>query len=166
MSGHRQAAAVLHGLAAEDRDLILAELPATDQAALQAYLQELRELGFEGGPDAVAPVAPAAGNPRDVLARAGLVPVQALLAAEPASLVGQLLALGPWSWADELLAQMPAARREAVQAAAAQRPAPALARFLLEDAARRLADSVPAAPAPGRRGLLKPLLRLVRPWTR
>lgn len=162
MSGHRQAAAVLHGLAEEDRALILAELPAADQATLQAYLQELQELGFEGGPGVVA--APA-GNARQVLERAAAPAMLALLAAEPASLVGQLLALGPWLWADELLAQLPAARRELVQAAAARKPAPAMERFLLDETARRLGeDAAPAQPA--RRGLLKPLLRLVQPWTR
>ena len=38
MSGHRQAAVALHGLAEEDRTLILAELPPADQATLQDYL--------------------------------------------------------------------------------------------------------------------------------
>ena len=141
MNGHRQAAAVLHGLAEHDRSLILAELPGADQTILICYLDELQQLGFEAGP-AIAIAGGASAQSQ--LALAPLQAMQAVLQNEPASLVGQVLALGPWPWSEELLAQMPAGRREQVSAvASAGQPAPARARFLVEELAARMADQSP-----------------------
>lgn len=177
MSGHRQAAVALHALAESDCDLILAELPAADQATLRGYLRELRELGFAAGPELGA-AAGKAGDP-DPLANADAAAMLAVFAHEPAALLGQFLSLRDWRWGAELLAMLPPSRREQVRAAmAAAMPAPARRRFLLEAAAQRLADSAapagarPAAGPLARLGtprkwpLVEPLLQRIALWTR
>lgn len=159
MSGHRQAAVALHGLAEEDRELILAELPPADRATLQDYLRELNELGFEGGPA----IASLAGDSPDRIADAPASALAAVFEHEPASLLGQFLALRDWRWRDELLQMLPATRRAQVSAVAAQgAPAPARARYLLAAVERRLAQTAAPVPAPR----LSLVSRWVRAWTR
>ncbi|NRR31463.1 hypothetical protein HSX11_14895 [Oxalobacteraceae bacterium] len=169
MSGYRQAAVALHGLAAEDRGLILAELAQADQSTLRAYLDELNELGFETqalDPGALAATVQAAAPAPDRLAGVSAQTMLALFEAEPAALVAQCLALRDWPWAAPLLALMTPARREAVRAAApAGARAPARERFLLQALSGRLAMLAPAPVQPPAT-LLAPLLRLVKSWTR
>lgn len=134
MSGHRQAAAALHALGSQDREQILAELPAADQQVLRAYLAELAALGFEGG--AIDTVQLAAGD----LATAAPAQLYSLLEHEPALLVAQVLALQEWRWRAGLLALFPAARQERIRAVGAQLPppGPARARYLRAALAARL----------------------------
>ncbi|PHV05349.1 hypothetical protein CSQ96_20850 [Janthinobacterium sp. BJB412] len=151
MSGHRQAAVALHALAGADRELILEQLPAGDQAALRGYLDELSALGFES-----------AGARADMLALTAATPVKAakaadlsaataatmfaLLQREPAALVAQVLALQQWAWGAGLLAMCAPARRQAIEAARVA-AAPARARFLRATLDARLAELTPPAVA-------------------
>ncbi len=160
MSGHRRAALALHAVADEDRDLILAQLPAADQQRLRDYLAELAELGIEGDCGGLdLPAAAPAGAA--LLAGASAPAMFAVLEHEPAALVAQLLALRDWPWAQPLLALYPASRRDAIRSARVV-PAPARDRFLLE----ALAATVAAPAVPVRASLLAPLRRLVAVWNR
>ena len=70
MSGHRHAALALYRLGAADQDLILAELPDTDQARLRGYLAELAELGFDHTlppPQVLSPVVHTPASAREQL---------------------------------------------------------------------------------------------------
>jgi len=158
MSGHRQAAAALHGLHELDRSLILEQLAPADQATLRSYLAELSALGFEA-----APLADIAPRQSAELATAPAAVIYSLLEHEPAALVAQVLAVQPWGWRDELLALCTPARRIAIGAVQVT-VAPARSRFLLESLRSRLAD---AAPVTLRR--VTPLTRLlcwVKSWRR
>lgn len=144
MSGHRQAAVALHALAESDRALILAELPAADQATLRAYLEELRQLGFEGGAAAAEVLNAAASRGAaapDRLIDASAQQMYALLEHEPAGLIAQLLALQDWPWSADLLACFAAPQRQQIVACAPPpgAAAPARDRFLREQVAQRLA---------------------------
>ncbi|MTV41456.1 hypothetical protein [Duganella radicis] len=166
MSGHRQAAAALHGLLEEDRGLIIAQLPPSDQDTLRNYLAELDALGFDStGLDLGIAPAPAAPD----LATASAATMYRLLEAEPASLVAQVLAARQWRWADGMLALCPQARREAIRAVPL-RQAPARTRFVLEALAARLAeDAAAAGEANGRKASasrLPSFLRRVAAWRR
>ncbi|MRW94172.1 hypothetical protein GJ699_29785 [Duganella sp. FT80W] len=161
MSGHRQAAAALHGLASDDRQLILDQLPPADQQTLRDYLAELDALGFEGmEPDLLKPTT---GAPDVASAKSELI--YAILAHEPAALVAQILAIRAWRWADGLLALYPPAKRDAI-CGVSVRAAPARDRLLLEMLTARLHAGAASVPLPRRHSALAPLLRLVRPWRR
>lgn len=167
MSGHRQAAAALHGLADADRELILAALPRADQSALRLCLQEMTELGFESGIGSNLPqtVEPVSTDDSGRLSEAEATAMYVLLEHEPAVLIGQCLALGDWLWREDMLARFSPARREVILAAAARAPAPARARFLLAALEKRLAAVTPP-PAPVRGGFFGSLLRTATLWTR
>jgi hypothetical protein len=180
MSGHRQAAAALHGLAAQDRRAILAELPEADRDILRSLLAELTELGFERTPDiAAAPAAAVDENEdgaaaRRALRRASPAAMLAVLGHEPASLQACVLALDSWPWAAGFLELLPQSRRmlvaESLRAGLAA--APARTRFLLESVATKLPD-VPdtanggaRARSGSRMGSIARTLRGIVPWTR
>ncbi|KQQ96173.1 hypothetical protein [Massilia sp. Leaf139] len=186
MSGHRQAAVALHGLAAQDRRAILAELPETDQDILRGLLAELAELGFEHTPGiaaAMAEPAPRAaaqddGKPdaamRRTLRHASPAAMLAILGHEPASLQACVLALDSWPWANGFLELLPQPRRmlaaESLRAGIAA--APARSQFLLESVAAKLADmpgtaaaGTPARTEPRLSALARTLHRFA-PWTR
>ncbi len=168
VSGHRQAAVALHALAAVDRESILQQLPAADQAALRGYLGELRALGFESaGATADVLALAAATAPAKVadLSSATARTMFVLLQDEPATLVAQVLALRPWPWSAALLAMCPPARREAIEAVRVD-AAPARDNFLRVALAARLAELAPSvvvAAAPGR---WRRLRDMVASWTR
>jgi hypothetical protein len=170
MSGHRQAAVALHALAGADRELILEQLPAGDQAALRGYLDELSALGFES-----------AGARADMLALAAAAPTKAakavdlsaataptmfvLLQHEPATLVAQVLALQQWAWGAGLLALCAPARREAIEAARVV-AAPARGRFLRAALDARLAELTPPAVVAALPSGWRRMRDMVASWTR
>jgi uncharacterized membrane protein len=169
MSGHRQAALALYGLAEDDQRAILSELPAADQTVLRALLDELAELGFDkaANGDLAAPAAPAAGDAASALMQATPSAMQAVLRHEPASLVAQLISLRRFPWADAFMELMPSHRRVLVAEALRANVAIASAReqFLLESASAALrglppgpaGPVVPAAPS---------ILSRLRAWIR
>jgi hypothetical protein len=177
MSGHHHAALALYRLGAADQDLILAELPDSDQARLRGYLAELAELGFDQTvpapppPQVFSPVVHTPASAHEQLRIAPAAAVAALLAGEPPGLVAQLLAGDSWPWQDELLALLEPARRTQVQRALEARRgqgAPACTALLVEAMAPRLAASVSAAaPAVQKlRARMSLLFGKVRAWTR
>lgn len=146
MSGFRQAALALYGLAARDQKLILAQLPAEERRILRAHLAELATLGFDpaladAGPAPRAAAAPVAvPTAFDQLAGAGAAAMLEILEHEPATLVAQFMQIKDWPWAADFIDLLPAPRRAlvrgALQAEAVQ--APARQRFLLEAVAAAL----------------------------
>jgi hypothetical protein len=172
MSGHRRAAVALHGLNAEDRKWMLAELPAADQQILQQYLDELDELGFSYGPElavdlAASPVTSPVTKPvksdksdeseniappgaLQQLQKACAEQVLVCLQDEPASLIARLLALHDWPWREALLTQMSALARQRVRTLLADpvvnSHAPMLDEFLLDAVAARLRTQSFVAP--------------------
>ncbi len=164
MSGHRQAAVALYSLAARDQELILAELPADDQALLRDYLAELAELGFDKSAVTGAPAAANDGALVDARARlmaASPAAVLTVLAHEPATLVAQLLSLGQWPWAPQLLDLLTPARRKLVRDAMDMNPsaAPARDQFLIDAISRAL-------PAPVSTQAVAPSTTRWFSWTR
>ncbi len=160
MSGHRRSAVALHGLNANDRQWMLAQLPAADQQILQQYLNELDALGFCYGPELADELKsesqpPAAMPPvRPLLAleqvqQASAQQMRLCLQEEPASLVARLLAQHEWVWQDALLAQMSALARQRVRSLLAETmaPAPMLDEFLLNAVAARLREPGLLAPS-------------------
>lgn len=148
MSGPQRAAVALYALAAEDRELILAELPPQDQEQLRRQLREMHELGFEQGavPMLEKAAAPAVGK-ADALAQADAAVLFGILEHEPAALVAEVLALREWRCRDALLQQFPAARRSAISVAAAGRQASApVRREWLEQALRQRLAAVGKTP--------------------
>jgi hypothetical protein len=156
MSGTRRAALALYALTDADREQILGDLAASEQAALRGHLQELQELGFErASAPLLRPLAPARtpaapASAAEVIDAAPAAALYAILQDEPLSLLKPLLAVRRWRWQAELLALFPAARRVALQAASTSTVAPALEQFLLRTLAQRLqaGSAMPLAAAP------------------
>lgn len=165
MSGHRRAAVALHGLKAEDRQWMLAELPAADQQILQQYIDELDALGFSYGPELAVDLAAKpitkpvkADEPENIappgalqqLQKASAEQMLACLQDEPASLIARLIALHDWPWREALLTQMSALARQRVRTlladSVANAPAPMLDDFLLDAVAARLREQSFIAP--------------------
>lgn len=184
MTAIRRAAAALYGLHQDDRDAILSELSSAEQASLRAALAELESLGFvrsvaamlDNDEPAAAPGpaptrADAATDTGDVLVRHLMAQdadrMQRVLAAEPVSLVAELLQMAAWPWAESFLQGLTARRRQQVRDLLLGQSAfpAARRRWLLQTVAQRLdalppeADAAPARPA---RPILHPFRWL--PW--
>ncbi|WP_300759393.1 hypothetical protein [Janthinobacterium sp.] len=172
MSGHRQAAIALHGVGATDRKLILAELSSSDRATLTAYLDELKDLGFDGADAAeVLPSAPSpapAATSLDRIAAAAPATMFAIFQQEPASLTAQFLALQDWPWAPAMLDLFPAMQRERIRAArpSLAHEAPARRRFVFDAVLAQVEGSIHQAPSAQRASRLALLWHRVRSWTR
>lgn len=118
----RHAALLLHAMPESDRTWALGQLPQPQQALLTGLLQELQELGIPQDrrliDEAVEAMAASQTQEPTSLSRLDPVGVQALgvlLGKEPALLVARLLACGPWTWEDELLARLAPAQRRQVE---------------------------------------------------
>lgn len=180
-AGARCAALAVHALGTDDRNWLLHQLDAAQRDTLQEHLGELQQLGVPADrrmlhqalalhvvPAAPQPTAAAAshtlsaapGGARNDLDRlatldgAGVAALAALLAHEPAALVACLLQMRAWSWAPELLQQLPPVVRQRVSTPLPVRPnsaAPRRDAALLRTLCQRLdAAAVPhAAPAVG-----------------
>lgn len=160
MSGARQAALTLHALPAGDRGWMLAQLPETQRAALQAMLDDLASLGIPADsqlvleaatPTArpfepkVAPVLTEAGAGSDIesIRSANAERLYAVLADEPVELIAMLLSLEDFVWRHELLAMLLPPKRGAIQKRTARPLAPALSAAVAACIARRLRDLAP-----------------------
>lgn len=129
MSGHRKAALALHALAVEDRDLIFAALPVADAQRLRTLLAELDELGFVPEVTQLA-LTPAfdelaastradeqsAAQPIALVKAASPDAISAILAHEPASLIGVLLSIERWPWERAFLSGLSGEKRVNVEA--------------------------------------------------
>ncbi len=164
MSGHRQAAVALHGLASEDREAILAELADSEKATLRAYLDELSALGFDAELPAETVLPQRSRSVQERINAASAAQLIDVFGQEPASLVGQFLALHHWAWRDEFLSLLSPQRREQVRAAQSDDvPASARARYLL-DAVSASLDQSPVPPPKALFAMVNQLHRRVRAW--
>ncbi|MFZ6646134.1 hypothetical protein ACO0LO_10485 [Undibacterium sp. TJN25] len=153
MSGHRQAAVALHGLSRQDKDWILNELPSGDRELLQQYLDELEELGFSNEDasgydfaEQLAFTAPkGALSAIEHLRTASSMQMFQILEGEPASLIGRVLAIEGWNWADACVGMFSSVRQEQIRLAKSQRSEIPLAQkdFLLNTLGARLAALAP-----------------------
>lgn len=173
MSGHRQAAVALHGLAEADLDLILGALPPTDQAILRGHLRELTDLGFDEAEPEARWLKPADSMPQpgaeQRVAAASAGAMLALLEQESAPLIAQVLALRDWPWAGALLERWPRrAHLGALQLSAAGSICIGVAKrdFLLQELATRLAASHLTESARPGDSILSAMLRRAKSWTR
>lgn len=161
MSGLRQAALVLHGLADADRAWMLGQLPPEQAAPVRELLTELRELGIPHDPGlatqalasdpvhAIRTRAPQAANdPFALMRTASVDQVQRALEGESQGFVAVLLVASDWPWyRDFLAAQEPARMRALVDLVRGQPGGPRLRTQVVAAVATRLRDR-PAAPAP------------------
>jgi len=137
-TGARQAALLLHSLAADDREWMLGHVTAGQRAELRELLQELTVLGLQpdramladtlhaldadasGTTQAPAAAASGAAHTADTeWERVRDLPFESVtrvLLAEPDRLIASLLRLGPWPWQAQLFARMTTARQQNLQA--------------------------------------------------
>jgi hypothetical protein len=150
----RQAALSLHALCKEDRDWILAYLPAEQASALRPLLIELRELGIPADAGLVGPLLAAPAS-QDASELAGDAPdagsfsaLARMLESEPAEVAAALLTDETWPWRSQLLGAFSSAFANDVRkSAAAVVCAPALQAAVRQAIDRRLhqlRSSVPA----------------------
>jgi hypothetical protein len=160
MSGLRQAALVLHGLADADRAWMLGQLPPEQAAPVGELLAELRELGIPHDPafasqalasDPVHAIrarpAAAANDPAARMRAASVEQVQRAVEGESQGFVAVLLVAGDWPWyRDFLAAQEPARMRALVDLVRGQPGGPRLRAQVVAAVAQRVRDigSVPA----------------------
>jgi hypothetical protein len=184
MMGIRRAAATLYGLHQDDRETILAELSSVEQAELRSALAELEALGFARsigamfGTDEPGPLANAlpaasedAGDAGDVWTRRLMTEddnrMHRVLALEPASLIAELLQLGPWPWAEPFLHRLDVRRQQQVRDLLFSNGAfPAARRcWLLRSVVAQL-EALPAEPSTASPSRVRSTLRPLRwlPW--
>lgn len=157
MKMYRKAAVFLHGLAAADRDWLLARLDGPQRAVLDELLDELSALGIPRTPSVLGDVgrlrfedqfenqeeAPLyAGAPAHVAALAAATPqaLWSILEHQPDAIVSAVLSAEAWPWRDALLERMPALRRASVErrTAGSDAPTPKALDALLRTVARCL----------------------------
>ena len=148
MIGHRRAAVALHALDGKDRRWVLAALPVQDKAVLTEYLDELNALGFEQdgmmSERLLAEPAHDAASATSVdrIRRASVSQMHAILEAEPAALIAQVITLEDWPWKMSLMKSFSAVRQEAIHAARFHTVPPARRQFLLDAIDKQLAAQV------------------------
>lgn len=153
MNMYRKAAVFLHGLAAADRDWLLARLNEPQRNVLDGLLKELCALGIPQIPTILAEVgrlrfedrdeAPLrAGAPAHIaaLASATAEALWLILEHQPNAVVSAVMLAEAWPWHEAILELMPASRRESVEGEAAVRhpPTSKTRDALLRTVARRL----------------------------
>ena len=161
MSGLRQAALVLHGLADADRAWMIGQLPAEQVAPVRALLAELRELGIPNDPSFAAQalasdevhavrarVAARADDFLQVVRGASAAQLQRVLEGESQGFVAMLLVAGDWPWQAEFLAAQEPARMRALADLVASEPGgPRLRAQVVAAVAARLRKQAAAAGA-------------------
>lgn len=172
MSGLRQAALALHGLAPVDREWMLSRLPQQRSGELRELLDELQEIGIPADPelirhaiaarpDAVTPAGPHAS--RTAALSAGQA--HELLAGEPDSLVATLLVGGAWPWREGFLAKLPAERARRIRELASTLSAgPVLRQAVLETFAARAELCGEEVPAPVTAKPARRWMEIPRQW--
>lgn len=151
----RHAALVLHGMSDEDRDWVLAALPAAERERLLPLLLELQEIGVTRDASVLGQLTvrsgrqsrKAAPGPLESLDRQSVASLARVLNAEPPQLVACFLGLRDWPWHARLVRLLDPSRRQP-----SRRPqlAPALQEALLAAVGRKL-ESERALPTNGRR---------------
>ena len=120
MGSLQKAALSLHGMHANDRQWLLEQLSVEQRIPLLTLLDELEKLGVPREPmllkDVTEPSQPELPKHPAIesLSRQPVENLWAVLQAEPDSLTISLIAGAEWSWKDELLTAIPAARRRKI----------------------------------------------------
>jgi hypothetical protein len=161
MSGVRQAALVLHGLADADRAWMLGQLPPEQAGPVRELLTELRELGIPNDPGlatqalASDPVhairtrpAPAANDPVALMRAASVEQVQHAVEGESQGFVAVLLVAADWPWYRAFLAAQEPARMRALVDLVRDQPGGARLRTQVVAAVAARLRERPAAAAP------------------
>jgi hypothetical protein len=149
----RRSALALHAMDAVDRDWMLSRLSAAECAQVRPQLAELRMLGIPASATLAGEMVwgrsdePAIALPptaRQLVARAPALAVFALLANEPARMIGLVLASGDWPWRDEFFRMLtPRVQRQVSKASAPSLlPTPALAQALVAAVAEQIVPLV------------------------
>ena len=160
MSGLRQAALVLHGLADADRAWMLSQLAPEQAVQVGALLAELRELGLPNDPSfatqalgaeqlAAMRVQPPAApqGPAEAVRAAAPDRMLRVLEGECPGFVAILLASDDWPWRAAFFASLSPARMRAVQDAVRGSESGARLRSqVIAAVARRLRDAGVASP--------------------
>lgn len=142
-SGQRRAALLLHAMHGDDRDWVLAALPAAHRTQLQGLLAELAALGIPAERDLLGQLA--APGPLEALSDAAADRLAVLLEAEPPQIAAWLLASVPPDWRDRLRGRCNAAFASQVDAATRQAPA------AVHAVRRCVMNELQALPEPGQR---------------
>lgn len=146
----RRAALTLHALSDGDREWMLDSLAPRERQSLEPLLADLRALGIPRDPSLV-PSGPADESHRrswpEALDARELAALERVLAAEPVAVTRVLLAMQPWPWATQLLGNMDASRREAVQCPDRRRPTTARLQAAILQALQGCAAAEVAIPA-------------------
>lgn len=179
MTGLRQAALVLHGLADTDRAWMLGQLPSHQAAPVHELLIELRDLGIPTDPSFAAQAlashrkrafrASPRGQEPDSTQFVRATSVESLrrvLDGEPQGLIAVLLAAADWPWRDAYLATQEPARMRALVELSRGKPGGArLQSQVVVAVAKRLRASGGNAPSAAASGssVLRRLRELVIP---
>lgn len=172
----RQAALLVHSLAAADREWMLSRLNMLEQERLRGLLSELGELGIpqdrrlvESALAQAAPQAPAAAPvPTDddgLVKHAGAEAIAQALQGEPPAFVHKLIACGDWPWQEAVASRLgiSASPDTAQQGTAA---APAWRHAAIRLLASRLRDAGAAAQAPASPANTPAVAAASKPWVK
>ena len=180
----RQSALLLHGLSAEDRQWILAQLAEGQRARLSGYLAELEQLGMPADRSlAEALLSGAAGRAENAAHRTGAhaaeratfgaalraapaEAVLAILAEQPAWLIALVLGIEPWPWREAIHVGVDASKRERIKQYLGSQPPAMLAQSLVAQLEARLAGNAAAAELPAQPGARATLGQRLKRLTR
>jgi len=170
----RQAALLVHSLAAADREWVLSHLSGTEQVQLRSLLSELGELGIPQDrrlvesalnrstprlattATAVAPL-----DDDDLVRHASAQAIADALHREPTAFVRKLIACGDWPWGDDVASRLRIAPGSIAEEGAAPTAFRRAASRLL---AKRLRGAGVAAPLPSRSVNTTTECAPPRPW--
>lgn len=166
MSGVRQAALVLHGLAPADREWMLSRLPDDRADDLRVLLQELQEIGIPAEPALIrSAIEPRTGGDdrRGLrgIAEAGADEIYSILCNEPDPLIATVMSSSAWPWAEGLLARLGPARAQRIRSLAQEQAVGAALRGAV---LRHLSSRVPQG-RPSARAANPALARLKQWWS-
>lgn len=143
----RRTALLLHGLSADDREWVLANLPRGQADQLRDLLRELTELGMPAEGSLVRSVLTRSPGPtpeprhehQTVLKQASATQLHACLSTESDRLIAAVTCAAEWAWTDELLMKLGQARGEAIrELVRTWRPPRALQNAALKSLERRV----------------------------
>jgi hypothetical protein len=181
--GLRQAALVLHGLAQDDRDWLLAQLPEASAEDIRPLLVELQALGVPGDPELIRVAlqrkveeVKALQPGFHALAAASVHQMLELLADEPDTLIAIVLSSSNWSWRDALLSRLGDERARSIrESMLGLSVAPGLRQAVLAEVSRLAEESAAhepvriaaqQAPSRGLRSLRGRIGERLRAWRR
>jgi hypothetical protein len=153
-SALRRAALSLHALCEQDRDWILASLPAEQASALHPLLTELRELRIPAdagliGPLLATPSAQGLQSGGDTPNAGAFSVLARMLEAEPAEVAAALVTDDAWPWRTQLLSAFSSGFANDVRrSAAAAVRAPALQAAVRQVVDQRLGQLRSSVPTP------------------